>query len=133
MNPDLVLYRFFDADGGLLYVGKSMQVWQRMTEHRRRSAFYPEVAHVTFQRGFATADELGAAEAVAIRTECPRFNAIRMTGPRRAKSQAVDDAVSAGAARLREKYGFGDNGDLLPAKFVTPEQLAARQAVGMLS
>jgi predicted GIY-YIG superfamily endonuclease len=42
MSSDLVLYRFFDADGGLLYIGVSVNVWHRFTEHRRKSEFFPE-------------------------------------------------------------------------------------------
>jgi Nuclease subunit of the excinuclease complex len=74
MSNDLVLYRFFDADGALLYVGKSINVWRRLGAHRRGSEFYPEAASVTLQRGFGSESELAAAEAAAIRAERPRYN-----------------------------------------------------------
>ena len=76
MSRDLVLYRFFDADGGLLYVGIAVRFWTRFSEHRRRSGFFPEAATVTMQRGFASSAELLAAEAAAIREEKPRFNVV---------------------------------------------------------
>lgn len=70
----LVLYRFFAADGALLYVGKSVQAWARFGDHQRGSRFYREAAQVTLQRGFASEAELASAEVLAIRTEKPRFN-----------------------------------------------------------
>ena len=76
MSSDLVLYRFFDADGGLLYVGISVNVWARFSQHRQGSAFFPEAATVTLQSGFASRDELRVAEAAAIRAEKPRFNVV---------------------------------------------------------
>jgi hypothetical protein len=71
---DFVLYRFFDADGELLYIGKSVNVWSRFTSHRSGSAFYPEATKVTLQRGFKTEDRLSEAEISAIRAERPRYN-----------------------------------------------------------
>lgn len=74
-NPEaFVLYRFFDADGGLLYVGQSIDAWARLTSHRRYSGFYPEVANVTLERGFDSAEALTEAEVKAIRTEEPKCN-----------------------------------------------------------
>lgn len=76
MSSDLVLYRFFDADGGLLYVGIAARFWTRFSAHRRTSEFFPEAATVTMQRGFASRDDLLAAEAAAIRAEKPQFNVV---------------------------------------------------------
>ncbi|OMB79266.1 GIY-YIG nuclease family protein [Mycolicibacterium conceptionense] len=71
---DLVLYRFFDAEGGLLYIGKSVNAWHRFSDHRRSSTFYPEAASITLQRGFSDEVDLIEAEAAAIRAEQPRYN-----------------------------------------------------------
>lgn len=83
MSSDLVLYRFFDADGGLLYVGKSVNVWQRFVAHRQGSGFFPEAVSVTFQRGFTSEVELLAAESAAIRSEEPRFNVQHKPKPKK--------------------------------------------------
>jgi hypothetical protein len=74
VDGELVLYRFFDTDGRLLYVGKSVNVWRRFKDHKRGSAFYPEAASVTLQRGFDSEDALARAEITAIQSESPRFN-----------------------------------------------------------
>lgn len=74
MSSEFVLYRFFDDADRLLYVGKSVNVWSRFTSHRRESAFYPQAANVTLQRGFSSEAELVEAEIAAIRSEHPRYN-----------------------------------------------------------
>ncbi len=72
---DLVLYRFFDADGSLLYIGMSSNVWRRFSQHRRDgSDFIPDATVMTMERGFVSRAELCEAEAAAIRAEKPRFN-----------------------------------------------------------
>jgi hypothetical protein len=71
---DYVLYRFFDVDGGLLYIGKSVKAWARFTQHARDSKFYPEAAKIEMKRGFADDAELSNAEIAAIRAEHPRYN-----------------------------------------------------------
>ncbi|GAS98820.1 Gp52 [Mycolicibacterium canariasense] len=74
MTADLVLYRFFDADGGLLYIGQSVQAWARFDAHRKGAEFYSVAATITLERGFASPLELSRAELLAIRSERPRFN-----------------------------------------------------------
>ncbi|MHC9292031.1 GIY-YIG nuclease family protein [Mycobacterium sp. LTG2003] len=119
MNLDLVLYRFFDEDGGLLYIGKTVQAWERFSQHRRGSAFFAEAATITLQRGFATELQLAEAEVAAIRTEEPRFNAVRMRGQRPPASR-LESPVSARAAELREQLGLVQDAD---GRWYQPEPL----------
>lgn len=68
-----VIYRCYDADGALLYIGSSGQVESRMETHARTSFWRVRVARVRIQ----LAPDLFTArrmEADAIRTENPRFN-----------------------------------------------------------
>jgi hypothetical protein len=74
MSNDLVLYRFFDADGELLYIGKSVRAWERFATHRSTSEFYPAAVSVKLQRGFLSSAALSMAEVAAIKAESPRFN-----------------------------------------------------------
>lgn len=67
------LYRCFDADDVLLYVGISIHPTKRLQQHHRDSAWWHQVAKVTFVHGQPRPAAL-AAEAEAIRTEHPRFN-----------------------------------------------------------
>lgn len=67
------LYRHFDADGVLLYVGMSAAPSQRMIHHASNSSWGREIATVTLQ-WFDTKQEALEAERVAIETEAPRDN-----------------------------------------------------------
>ena len=39
-----VLYRWWDADGRLLYVGKSLSLLSRISSHKNSSAFFDKAA-----------------------------------------------------------------------------------------
>lgn len=67
------LYRFFDADGALLYVGISCQPEVRFTQHAADKAWWPQVARtevVWYDDRLAAA----AAEAQSILNESPLWN-----------------------------------------------------------
>jgi predicted GIY-YIG superfamily endonuclease len=67
------LYRFFDADGSLLYVGITDTWYQRFHEHERKSGWFSKVASCTFE-SHETREKVMAAELIAIRSENPEFN-----------------------------------------------------------
>jgi DNA-binding XRE family transcriptional regulator len=73
MSTPTTLYRAFDADGALLYVGITA-LWQhRMRAHRLTSPWMDDVATLAFTK-FATREEAIAAETHAIWVERPAFN-----------------------------------------------------------
>jgi len=74
------VYRFFDGDGALLYVGKSVDIRSRVTQHLnegrkpgRHQRLMSQVARIDCQ---LTAGEIGALliENAAIKSEVPLFN-----------------------------------------------------------
>lgn len=74
------VYRFFDAEGSLLYVGKSVDIRSRVTQHLnegrkpgRHQRLMSQVARIDCQ---LTAGEIGALliENAAIKSEVPLFN-----------------------------------------------------------
>jgi len=67
------LYRFYDADEQLLYVGITSDPWRRWRQHVLEKAWYPQVKHqaVTWYDSRIRAE---LAEQSAIRCERPRFN-----------------------------------------------------------
>ena len=76
IDPKLVLYRFFGENGELLYIGKTIAVRERMSQHKSTSKFF-ELAHsVTLTRGFITERELLRAETAAIKAELPIYNVV---------------------------------------------------------
>jgi len=84
------LYRFFDVDGRLLYVGIARDLGSRFLAHRRRSEWWADVATGTTETHPSRADaEL--AEAIAIHSEHPLHNVAR---PTEEKIGRLHDAAS---------------------------------------
>src|SRR6201986_3880091 len=70
------LYRCFDAEGNLLYVGATKNVFQRIIEHKVQSGhWFRSVTRVEIQH-FDSRKEALAAEAVAITLENPKHNTV---------------------------------------------------------
>lgn len=68
-----VLYRFYDKDNNLLYVGISNTWYQRFHDHERKAGWFSRVASSTFE-WHSSRESVEAAELLAIRTENPEFN-----------------------------------------------------------
>lgn len=72
------VYRCFDADGRLLYIGCTVDVERRLTAHRRSAAWFPLLASVRLVGPFvgsAARYRAMRAEERLIRAERPEFNA----------------------------------------------------------
>jgi len=67
------LYRHFDGDGKLLYVGTSFSAVNRLSCHKREAGWFDQIASVTIEK-FETRRAALHAEALAIAQENPRFN-----------------------------------------------------------
>lgn len=68
-----VVYRFFDEDDALMYVGLSSNFPARLASHRTQSWWAPRITRIRLQV-FPTASAAADAEVAAIRSERPRFN-----------------------------------------------------------
>ena len=69
-----VLYRFFNEDRELLYIGISSNPSDRWIQHRRSKEWWKEVAYIAFTSVRGLRWELELAERQAIRAESPRYN-----------------------------------------------------------
>lgn len=105
------LYRFFDADGRLLYVGIARDLGARFSDHRRRSAWWADAVRGT-TTVYPSRDDAGLAEAIAIVGERPMHNTARPTEARveklaqRTELHAHDvPQLVAEIERLRELVG----------------------------
>lgn len=67
------LYRHFDGDGKLLYIGTSLSALIRLDGHSREAEWFGQIASVTIEK-FETRRAALYAEAVAIAQENPPFN-----------------------------------------------------------
>ena len=81
-----VLYRAFDANEKLLYVGQSTSVIGRLKEHIKSSEWSGFVDNITLQR-FTNERQLFRAEMKAIKEEKPMYN---KTHNRRYRQQIVE-------------------------------------------
>ena len=68
-----VLYRFFDSQGTLLYVGISNNWMARLKSHSKHADFFSAVAGMTLER-FPDRESVCQAELEAIQKENPLFN-----------------------------------------------------------
>ncbi len=73
-NKKYALYRAFSADGRLLYVGSTQQLWQRFRDHTPGS-WLRQTATITVQ-WFDGRGAAAAAERRAIAIERPEWNEI---------------------------------------------------------
>lgn len=84
------LYRHFDAEGVLLYVGRSISAVARLGAHKREAGWWDDIATVTIEK--VPQHAIRNAELVAIRDENPIHN-IQRTPPMGAQftDPATDD------------------------------------------
>lgn len=73
MNDSTQLYRHFNKDGALLYVGISLSALQRLSQHGNGSEWFDHIAHVTIEN-FPNRIAAERAEKKAIQTERPTHN-----------------------------------------------------------
>lgn len=73
------LYRFFDSDNQLLYVGITHRVESRFAGHQRKKPWHL-VARIQIEQ-FPTREEAAQAERLAIQTEHPIWNIALATAP----------------------------------------------------
>ncbi len=79
IGAEHVLYRLYDADDGLLYVGITNQWVRRESEHSRDKAWWSEVHRISHEV-YPDRPTAMAAEKAAIRSERPVFNRARYEG-----------------------------------------------------
>lgn len=93
------LYRFYDTNRVLLYVGISRNFPDRWNWHRCKTSWYSQARYVATSF-YPERQDAFRAEAAAIRAQNPLFNVLRCK-PHRSKKHRVDDAMHAPpAARL---------------------------------
>ena len=70
------IYRMYDAEGALLYIGKTGDPRHRNRLHFWRQPWIEEVASITAEEQYMSEGEAYAAEKAAIRSERPRYNIV---------------------------------------------------------
>lgn len=73
VEPPASLYRHFDANGSLLYIGVSLSTMHRLSEHQDHSHWFKQISRVEIEHYGSRALALQA-ERVAIKAEKPKHN-----------------------------------------------------------
>lgn len=96
------IYRHFDADGRLLYVGLSKNPFKRQMFHLYRAHWFYEVASISIE-WFDTKSAARDAEERAIRAEAPLFNRVHAGN---CAARKVDYGLDPAGAVIRASGGF---------------------------
>lgn len=130
MSTKTALYRHFDADGALLYVGISNSAFKRLDQHKAASHWAMDIARVEM-KWFETREEAISAEREAIRNESPRHN-IRHHQPAKFTPSGAPRTLMAALEALGLEYATG----VLPREFAADIQSlmdeAQRQAMSII-
>lgn len=87
MSQATTLYRFYDVDGRVLYIGIAMGVHCRWARHAQEKRWWQEVASARLEH-FPTREAATEAERAAIADEEPVYNVLLNKGPHRRRSKA---------------------------------------------
>ena len=83
-----ILYRYFDREGDLLYVGITKNQINRFAAHSKKSVWFSQISSATFTH-FETREAAIVAETAAIKDEKPKYN-IAGTDKQRSTIEIVD-------------------------------------------
>lgn len=106
MSERTAVYRIYDTDGALLYVGVSADFGYRWTAHARTQPWWQDVGRQTIEWHESRAAAL-AAEAAAIEAEKPKHNGWRPGGINR--PEEVEQAAASRLRELRQRSGWSQS------------------------
>lgn len=89
VNRQHALYRFYSADGELLYVGITVDPGRRFPQHQLDKPWWHEVSGITLSAPYPNRESAAAAERLAIEVEAPRYNIQRPSLDRSGKGHAA--------------------------------------------
>lgn len=106
------LYRLYDADGHLLYVGITANPKARWSAHSRDKHWWPEVARKTIE-WFETRTSAERIEKIEVEEERPRYNKVFNGAERRV--ELYNEGVARAAAEARALEALEpDTGERFP-------------------
>ena len=124
------LYRFFDAEGVLLYVGIAKDVRRRWRMHESQKTWWHLVSDNRVE-WFPSRQEARAAELVAMEDESPLYNGVWHPDGSYTQGKYDDTAERDYAAeQLRRDI---ENGTLKPGELIRTTRLGRRYGVSALS
>jgi excisionase family DNA binding protein len=129
------LYRHFDAEGNLLYVGVSLSAMNRLAQHKDASVWFPRIATVKI-KPFPSREKALAAEREAITAEKPLHNVVHA---RRQKDVEDEDvrkdsylALLTRVVRFQPVYRLREAADVLQVSKMDVVRLIETGAIGFV-
>lgn len=116
-----VLYRFFDEEENLLYIGITGDVWNRCKQHSKTQLWWSSVSTATFEH-YENRIALEHAEKIAIHNERPKHNVIHNSAFRSDPMVEVLNKIAALEARLERLCDYRP-----PASPTFPELMSKKQ------
>jgi predicted GIY-YIG superfamily endonuclease len=105
------LYKFYDKDDDLLYVGQTNNILRRLSEHQYRK-FFAEFSYLTHDNGYETKEDVLKAERKSILEESPKYN-IKLNSTRRKEAKKSIRRKKA----KKNNYVYRDKGTNTAFKF----------------
>lgn len=122
------LYRHFDKDGVLLYVGVSNSALRRLGQHEAHAHWFDSIASVTIQN-YETREAVLEAERVAITTEKPLHNVMRPAPYRSLQAQASRDDLTGRLVQFNPLYTLKDVARFLDLRPIEAVRLVESNAL----
>ena len=96
------LYRHFNSEGALLYVGISVNAINRTRQHSKVSKWYGEISTITIQH-YLNREEAIEAEGIAVKLEGPLYNIRLKPKPERHRKYRAFRATDIGVDDMRDE------------------------------
>lgn len=110
------LYRHFDENGTLLYVGVSLSAMHRLGQHKEHSHWYERIKNVTIEK-FETRESALHAETMAIVHEKPEYNIAKKAIAQKIRKQ-IEEEERQKQIEEEEKQKHRKDKELLLRRFV---------------
>ncbi len=127
MSSSVSLYRHFDCEDRLLYVGISLSAIARLAQHRNSSGWFSKIAKVTIEK-YPSREAAAGAEREAIRKEQPLFNRAH-NEPRSLLALATSLALldDADAVEIAISLGQEEIAITIPRQRAVPQNVAEEE------
>lgn len=133
MTERTALYRHFDKEGTLLYVGISLSALNRLAQHAVHSGWYKEITRVEME-WFDTRETAMEAERNAIYNENPKHNLKGKRAPSPAERETSLDAerITYRLVTLHPTYTLDEAAQVLSCSGATVSKLIDANELGCI-
>lgn len=122
------LYRHFNTDGVLLYVGISLNAAARLYQHSQYSHWFSDVSNVTIET-FPTREEALTAETKAIHDESPKYN-IQQNSRKEPEEPKESRKLTKRVVSINPLYTISQAAKILNVSNITVKKMIDQKDIG---